>query len=157
MWGPLARFELLPVALMKIEVFWDSVPCSLVDMYGRLVADCFLRRCEFCSSRCADIAKCVGALPYIRAVFELNLWYSAPRLDIVLPSAQSVSSAPRLQPHYWWGQMNKCRWTPPPPSFLNSSFDINNRINSGSCFSNNIYVHEKVIRKNTIYLAAFKD
>jgi hypothetical protein len=61
---------------MRIEVFWDITPCTLVNMYRRLAAACFLRRWEFCSSLCcADIAKCVGALSYVqlRAVFELSL------------------------------------------------------------------------------------
>ena len=90
-------------------------------MYRRSVAAFLLRCWEFCSSLYrADVAKCVGTLPNIQlgAVFELNLRHSASRLDIVLPSAQSVSPAPRLHPYYWWRQMNKCWWAPTPTLLL---------------------------------------
>jgi hypothetical protein len=34
----IVRFQVLTAASMKIAVFWDVAPCSLVEVYRRLIA-----------------------------------------------------------------------------------------------------------------------
>jgi hypothetical protein len=36
------RFQVLTAASMKMTVFWDVAPCSLVEVYGRIRGACWL-------------------------------------------------------------------------------------------------------------------
>jgi hypothetical protein len=38
----MVRFQVLTAASMKIDVFWDVEPCSLVEVYRRFRAACCL-------------------------------------------------------------------------------------------------------------------
>jgi hypothetical protein len=40
----MVRFLILNAAIMKVTIFWDFAPCSLVEAYRRFRGACFLHR-----------------------------------------------------------------------------------------------------------------